>query len=95
MICLELNYYFYDPSRMLQLFEFVRTLRSSIRVGFNNFLLIDKSKISSDHQRSLFANTLFNDNSPNNVQAISETFKKIFNYVRVEMFSNNAPGCRL
>ena len=52
-------------------------------------------KLYIDHQRSFFANTLFNDNSPNNVQAISETFKKIFNYVRVEMFSNNPTGCRL
>ncbi len=29
MACLELNYYFYNPSWMLQLFEFVWTLRSS------------------------------------------------------------------
>ena len=39
---------------MLQLSEFVWTLRSSILVVFNNFILIDatdRSKISSDHQR--------------------------------------------
>ena len=71
---------------MLQLFEFVWTLRSSIRVGFNNL----KVRLVA-----IFSNTLFNDNNPNNVQPISETFKKIFNYVRVEIFSNNATGCRL
>ena len=52
MICLELNWFVYDPSRMLQLSEFVWTLSSSVLVIFNNFLLkgaIDRSKISSDH----------------------------------------------
>ena len=52
MICLELNWFFYDPSRMLHLSEFVWALRSSVWVVFNNFLLIDttdRSKISSNH----------------------------------------------
>ena len=38
---------------LLGLSEFVRTLRSSVLVVFNNFLLIDatdRSKISSDHK---------------------------------------------
>ncbi len=60
---------------MLHLSEFVWTLRSSVFVVFNNFLLIDatdRSKISSDQKRffialslyplSFFANTSFNDN---------------------------------
>ena len=49
-----------DPSRMLQLSEFVWTLRSS--VIFNNFLLIDatdRSKISSDQKRLFFAVSLY------------------------------------
>jgi len=32
---------FYDPSCMFQLSEFAWTLRFSVRVVFNNFLLID------------------------------------------------------
>ena len=57
---------------LLGLSEFVRTLRSSVLVVFNNFLLIDatdRSKISSDQKRffialslyplSVFANTSF------------------------------------
>ena len=56
---------------MLHLSEFVRTLRSSVLVVFNNFLLIDatdRSKIGSDQKRLFialslyplfFANTLF------------------------------------
>ena len=53
MICLELNWFVYDPSWMLHLSEFVWTLRSSVLVVFNNFLLIDataRSKISSDQK---------------------------------------------
>ena len=56
-ICLKLNWLFYDPSWMLQLSEFVWTLRSSVWVVFNNFLLIDatdKTKISSNHHRIFF-----------------------------------------
>ena len=43
---------------MLQLFEFVWALRSSVWIVFNNFLLIDatdRSKISSDQKRLFFA----------------------------------------
>ena len=67
MNCLKLNWFFYDPSLILQLFEFVCTLHS--------FLLIDatyRSKISSDQKRlffavslyplSFFANTPFDEN---------------------------------
>ena len=59
----------------VELSEFVWTLRSSVLVVFNNFLLIDatdRSKISSDQKRffialslyplSFFANTPFNNN---------------------------------
>ena len=73
MNCLILNWFVNDPSWMLHLSEFVRTLRSSVSVVFNNFLLIDataRSKISSDQKRffvalslyplSFFANTPFN-----------------------------------
>jgi len=54
MICLELNWFVYDPSWMLDLSEFVWTLRSLVLVVLNNFLLIDatdRSKISSDQKR--------------------------------------------
>ena len=57
---------------MFQISEFVWTLRSSVLVDFNNFLLIDatnRSKSSSDQKRffialslyplSFFANTAF------------------------------------
>ena len=40
--------FFYHPSLMLQFSEFVWTLRSSVRVVFNNFLhidAIDRSKL--------------------------------------------------
>ena len=70
---MTLGWYFYDTSRKLQLSEFVWTLRSSVWVVFNHFLLIDatdKSKIRSDQKRlfsavslyplSFFANTPFN-----------------------------------
>jgi len=70
---LELNWFLYDPSWVLQLSEFVWTLRSSVLVVFNNFLLIDatdRSKISINKNRlffavslnplSFFANTPFN-----------------------------------
>ena len=62
MICLELNWFFYDPSWILQLSEFVWTHRSSVWVVFNNFLLInatDRSKISSNHHRIFFAVSLY------------------------------------
>ena len=60
MICLELNWFVYDPGWMLHLSEFVWTLRSS--VVFNNFLLIgatDRSKISSDQKRFFIALSLY------------------------------------
>ena len=47
---------------MLHLSEFVWTLRSSVLVVFNNFLLIDatdRSKISSDQKRFFIALSLF------------------------------------
>ena len=56
MIYLELNLLFYDPSRMLQLSEFVWTLRFSVWVVFNHFLLLNatnRSKICS-YQKLLF-----------------------------------------
>ena len=62
MICLILNWFVYDPSWMLHLSEFVRTLRSSVLVVFNNFLLIDataRSKISSDQKRFFIALSLY------------------------------------
>ncbi len=55
---------------MLHLSEFVWTLRSSVLVVFNNFLLVDRSKISINQKRffialslyplSFFTNTPFN-----------------------------------
>ena len=62
MICLILNWFVYDPSWMMHLSEFLRTLRSSVLVVFNNFLLIDataRSKISSDQKRVLIALSLY------------------------------------
>ena len=54
---------FYEPSWMLQLSEFVWTLRSSAWLVFNNFLLIDTtdgSKISiCDQKRLLFAVSIY------------------------------------
>ena len=58
MICLELNWFVYDPSGMLQLSEFAWTLRSSVWLILNHFLLIDatdRSKISSDQKRFFIA----------------------------------------
>ena len=49
MICLKSNWFFNDPCRILKLSEFV---------VFNNFLLsdaTDRSKISSDQKRHIFA----------------------------------------
>jgi len=62
MICLELNWFVYDPSWMLHLSEFVWVLRSSVSVVFNNFLLIDatdRSKIISDLKRFFIALSLY------------------------------------
>ena len=49
----EIKLIIWDPSHMFLLSEFVSTLRSSVKVVFNNFLLIDatdRSKISSDQK---------------------------------------------
>ena len=62
MICLKLNRFFYGLSRMLHLSEFVWTLRSSVLVVFNNFLLIDatdRSEIRSDQKRFFIALSLY------------------------------------
>ena len=76
--------FFYDPSRILQLFQFVWTLQSSVWVVFNNFLLVDatnKSQISSNPHRiffdaslythSFFANTPFKRNGRREFNMIS------------------------
>ena len=58
MICLELNWFFYDPSWTFQFSEFLWTVCASAWVVFNNFLFIDatdRSKISSN----IFRHTLF------------------------------------
>ena len=46
---LELSWCFYDPSRILQLFKFVRTPCSSVWVGFNNFFIdaTDKARLAA------------------------------------------------
>ena len=62
MICLKLNGFFYDPSHVLQLSQFVWTLRSSVLVVFNNFLLTDAtdtSEVSSDQKRFFIALSLY------------------------------------
>ena len=62
MICLKLNRFFYGLSRMQHLSEFVWTLRSSVLVVFNNFLLTDatdRNKISSDQKRFFIAPSLY------------------------------------
>ena len=41
----EINCFFNDPCRILQLSKFVWTLRSSVSAVFNNFLLIDATTI--------------------------------------------------
>ena len=61
-MCLELNWFVYDPSWMLHLSEFVWILRSSVWVVLNNFLLIDatnRSKIWSDQKRFFIALSLY------------------------------------
>ena len=37
----DINLIFYHPSGMLQLSQFVWTLRYSVQVVFNNFLVVD------------------------------------------------------
>ena len=88
MIWLELNWFFYILSWILQFSEIVRTLRSSVWVVFNNFLLIDstdRSKISSNPHRifidvslyplSFFANTPFKNTATNKEVFVIQVFK--------------------
>ena len=86
MIRLELNWFVYDPSWMLQLSEFIWTLRSSVLVVFNNFFLIDatdRSNIISNQKRLFLAAHLyplsFLANTPFNKMEKIEDFKKTFN----------------
>ena len=56
MICLELNWFFYDPCRISQLSEFMEVTFFGMS-RLNNFLLIDttdRSKNSCDHLRIFF-----------------------------------------
>ena len=98
IICLILNWFVYDPSWMLHLSEFVRTLRSSVLVVFNNFLLIDataRSKISSDQKRffsalslyplSFFANTPFNFTSLSFFVALNTYIWNSFSFCFLEV----------
>ena len=62
MICLELNWFVYDPSWMLHLSVFLWTLQSLVLVVFNNFLLIDatdRSNIFSNQKRFFIALSLY------------------------------------
>ena len=62
MIWLILIWFFYGLSRMFQLPQFVKPLRSSVWDVFINFLLIDatdRSKISSDQKRFFIALSLY------------------------------------
>ena len=57
---------FYDPRRMLPLSEFEWTLRYSVQVVFNNFLLIDatdRSEIGSNQKQLFFAVVIFREHS--------------------------------
>ena len=56
---LALNWFFYDPCWMLQLSEFVWTLRSSAWGVFNLLDATDRSKISRDQKRLFFAVSLY------------------------------------
>ena len=86
MICLELNWFVYDPSWMLHLSEFVWALRSSVWVVFNNFLLLDatdRSKISSDQKRFFIPLSLYP------ISFLANTpFKKICNFIHVYLCSS-------
>ena len=62
MVCLELNWFVYDPSWMLQHSEFVWTLRSLVWVVFNNFFRIDATDRSKERlrpKRLFFAVSLY------------------------------------
>ena len=85
MICLELNWFFYDSIWMLQLSEFVWTLRFLARVVFNNFLLIDATdriKISSDQKRLFFAVRLYPLSFFMNTPFKLKLFAKIWKWAR-------------
>ena len=74
---------FYDPSWMLQLPEFVWTLRSSVWAVFNNFLLIDatyRSKFSSNQKHFFIPTFTFREQSLHNIQSCLLSFQvlKIF-----------------
>ena len=86
MVCFKLNWLFYDPSWMLQLYEFVWMIRSSVWVVFNNFLLVDatdRSKISSDQKRLFFSVSLY----PFSVLANTSFEHGFFNAIIVAQFS--------
>ena len=62
MVCLKFNRLFYDTSIILQLYELLWKLCSSVYIDFKNFLLIgatDRSRINSDQKRSFFAVSLY------------------------------------
>ena len=99
MICLKLNWLFYNSSRIWQLSEFVCTLCSSVWVVFNNLLLkdpTDRSKISNDQKRLFFAVSLyplsFFTNTPFNGHYLLFT---VYTYRRLGTFSCNNFSCKL
>ena len=62
MICLNLNWFFYGLSRMLQFSQFEWALSYSVWDVFNKFFLIDAtdiSKIISDQKRFFIALSLY------------------------------------
>ena len=82
---LELIWFFYDLSQILQLSEFVWALHSLVLVVLNHFLLIDatdKTKINGNHHRiffdvslyplSYFANNPFKQNLINNLCCLKQ-----------------------
>ena len=89
MICLELNWLFYDPTWMLQISEFVWALRSSVWVVFINFLLIDatdRNKISNQQIRLFFAVSLyphsFFANTPFNTVDVQTKTKQVHLWIK-------------
>jgi len=95
MLCLELNWFCYDPSRMLQLTEFVRNLRSSVWDVFKNFLIIDatdRRKISSDQKWLFIAVSLypfqFFANTPFKLLISSLTTRNLNNFKILKIWSD-------
>ena len=96
----DINFIFYDPSRMFQLPQFVWTLRSSVWDVFNNFLHVDatdRSKITSDQKRlfiavsicplSFLANTPFNlINNMEDIVVFLHIRKGLFIYFKMKKF---------